>query len=322
MNMLGRMLTHTVGKLVVILGSVGLLTAGIIGALSITETFNLRMLGKDGSQYIQFLDKEKEYFADPIPISIVVPGAFRLDTEENQMEYSKISTLAIKSHSTMLQQSIDWLREFRVWSQSHNKSTIGSNFLMSLGEFLQIPRYTQYASDIKFSSNSRQILATRIHVFMKNTDDSSKSKDCMLKLREALDQKTTMKAYAAAVAFLYFEQYVLIVPETTRNVVVCGITVLIMTAPFLLHPGILLLMVISFTALIFELMGMMALWGVSLNSISMIILTMAIGFCVDYSAHVAHAYVTSDAHDAKNGIIGSLTTTGASVVMGGKVAIF
>eukprot|EP00795_Rhopilema_esculentum_P017764 gene17764-9437_t len=78
MNMLGRILTHRVGKLLVILGSFGLLAAGIIGALSITETFNLRMLGKDGSQYIQFLDKEKEYFADPIPLALSFQEHFDL----------------------------------------------------------------------------------------------------------------------------------------------------------------------------------------------------------------------------------------------------
>ena len=302
--------------------SVGLVSAGVVGALKITQTFKLQMLGKDGSDYIKYLDTESLYFQNTVAVSIVVPGSFSIDTDEGQREYAKLNNIAVNSGPLIINRSIDWFNEFRTWSISLNKSTTGADFITTLAEFLSIPRYAQYASDIVFSNDRRQIKASRIVVLMDNTKTSSEGKDAMLNLREALDKKTSMKAYAAAVAFLYFEQYVLIVPETTRNVVVCGITVLIMTAPFLLHPGILLLMVISFTALIFELMGMMALWGVSLNSISMIILTMAIGFCVDYSAHVAHTYVTSDAPDAKIGIIGALKTTGASVVMGGKYLCF
>lgn len=45
---------------------------------------------------------------------------------------------------------------------------------------------------------------------------------------------------------------------------------------------------------------------------------MAIGFAVDYSAHVAHAYVTSDKATANERVIEALSTLGASVLMGGE----
>ena len=62
----------------------------------------------------------------------------------------------------------------------------------------------------------------------------------------------------------------------------------------------------------------MHVWGVSLNSISMINLVMAIGFAVDYSAHFGHAFVFSRETSPEEKVIQALGTVGASVFMGGK----
>ena len=62
----------------------------------------------------------------------------------------------------------------------------------------------------------------------------------------------------------------------------------------------------------------MHVWGVSLNSISMINLVMAIGFAVDYSAHLAHSFVFSAESNAEEKVVDALRTVGASVIMGGE----
>lgn len=317
MKALGLFISNTYGSLLVILLSIGLLTSGIIGAMNISQKFTLQMLGKDGSDYIKFLDIEAVYYTDIIVVSIVVPGDFKLDNAANQDEYLKLDQLAIRDNKLMQNKSINWLQEFKTWSQANSINITGASFLTSLHAFLRIPKYSQYYSDIRFGNNMTEIIASRVLVFMLNTDDTNEGKNSMLKILESIDKNSPTKPHIAAVPFLYFEQYVLLVPETTRNVIVCGITVLIMTLPFLLHPGILLLMVFSFAALITELLGLMTIWNVSLNSISMIVITMAIGFCVDYSAHVAHSYITSNADNSKKATVFALSTIGASVFMGG-----
>jgi Niemann-Pick C1 protein len=42
------------------------------------------------------------------------------------------------------------------------------------------------------------------------------------------------------------------------------------------------------------LFGLCAFWNVTLNSVSIINVVIAIGLAVDYSAHIAHAYLTID----------------------------
>ena len=73
--------------------------------------------------------------------------------------------------------------------------------------------------------------------------------------------------------------------------------------------------------LMFVFLGLMHVWGVSLNSISMINLVMAIGFAVDYSAHLAHSFVFSAQSTPEEKAIDALRTVGASVIMGGKKCI-
>jgi predicted RND superfamily exporter protein len=49
----------------------------------------------------------------------------------------------------------------------------------------------------------------------------------------------------------------------------------------------------------------------------MINLVMAIGFAVDYSAHLAHSFVFSAESNVEEKVVDALRTVGASVIMGG-----
>lgn len=221
----------------------------------------------------------------------------------------------------MQRSKIDWFNAFKIWGDATSRQITGTEFHKSLKIFLSIPANSKYAADLKFSEDGQKLIASKVTVFMSRSDDSSKVKEGMVQLRKAIDTQSNIKPYLAAMQFIYVEQYVLVTPETTRNVIISGVTVIIMTAPFLLHPGLLLLMVCSFAAFIVELLGLMYIWDVSLNSISLVVLTMAIGFAVDYSAHVGHAYITSKSEKAEDRIVAALTTTGASVFMGGLYII-
>ena len=156
-------------------------------------------------------------------------------------------------------------------------------------------------------------------VFMKSSSSSIYRKDAMLSIREDLSSKSKLPVYVASASFTFLEQYAAIVSETVRNLSIASLIILLVTAPFLVNLSVSLLVFFGFVSLIFELFGMMWLWGVSLNSISMINLVMAIGFAVDYSAHVAHAFVVAPGGSAEKRVIAALTHVGASVLLGGKV---
>ena len=39
--------------------------------------------------------------------------------------------------------------------------------------------------------------------------------------------------------------------------------------------------------------GMLHFWGITVDTLSCINIVLAIGLCVDYSAHIAHAFIVS-----------------------------
>ena len=140
----------------------------------------------------------------------------------------------------------------------------------------------------------------------------------MLSMRKDLSAKSKLPVFVAAAPFVYLEQYAAILSETIRNLTIAALAVFIVTAPFLIDLSVSFLVFVGFVSLIFELFGMMWLLNVSLNSISMINLVMAIGFAVDYSAHVAHAFVKATDTSADKRVVEAVTYVGASVMLGGK----
>ena len=52
-----------------------------------------------------------------------------------------------------------------------------------------------------------------------------------------------------------------------------------------------LVMVCVFMTLI-DVMGYMHFWGLTIDVVTSIIVIISIGLCVDYSAHIAHAFLT------------------------------
>lgn len=62
-------------------------------------------------------------------------------------------------------------------------------------------------------------------------------------------------------------------------------------------------------------LGYMALWGVNLESVSMITVIMSIGFSVDLSAHITYAYVKAEAKTTNEKAITALETLGWPVFL-------
>ena len=77
----------------------------------------------------------------------------------------------------------------------------------------------------------------------------------MTTLRGDLKDKTTLPVFANAYPFIFFEQYVSTLPETVRNLGLAAAAILVVTSLFLVNPLVILLVVLGFVSLIFELLG-------------------------------------------------------------------
>ena len=305
-------------KAIVVVISCGLVGFGVYGSMNIDQQFDRRLLAKDDSYLIKFLDTEEKYFELSLPVSVVWTGNISYADKGTQDEIKKVSEI-IKSNKFYHNRTRSWLEpflEFTVKSGIKTESQV--QFMSALRSFLETPDFAFLDQDIKLSKDGQNIEASRIMGYMESSTSSSFHRDAMVTLREEISRSSKLGAFPIAKPFIYLEQYVIILSSTIRNLAIAAGAILVLTSPFLVDLTVIILVFLNFVALIFELFGLMYVWGVSLNAVSMINLVMAIGFAVDYSAHIAHAFVTSKKEAANERVIEALSTLGASVLMGGE----
>lgn len=305
-------------KALVLVISLGLLAGGIYATLHLDQEFDRSLLAKEDSYYKAFLKIEHEYFRLPTEVSLVLSGNVEYRKLSTQNEVIRLSEI-VAANKYFKKDTITWMGSFLKYCRDQNKTCDSESFMVNLKLFLETWQFSYFKEDIKFGQSEDVIEATRIIVFMKSSSSSIYRKDAMLSIRKDLSSKSQLPLYLASPSFTFLEQYAVIASETIRNLTIASLVILVVTAPFLVNLSVSLLVFFGFVSLIFELFGMMWLWNVSLNSISMINLVMAIGFAVDYSAHVAHAFVVAPGSSADKRIIDALTHVGASVLLGGKL---
>ena len=318
----GKFLTHPVTKCVVICFSLLLLSAGIYGVTQVEEAFDRRILAKDDTYLKRFLTAQENNFDVSIPVSIVQNGDVDYELGATQEQIRDLTKIVTNNTYFKKELSLSWMNSFTQYAKMYKKNITGPRFLPELKAFLRIPNFTYFNQDLKFSEDDTKLEASRVLGFMKSGGSSTFQKNAMLTLREDIVEKSKLDAFPITRPFIFFEQFVLISTETIRNLVIAGLAVFIVTSPFLVDCRVALLVVLNFAALICELFGLMVIWNVSLNTVSMINLVMAIGFAVDYSAHIAHAYVVSNKLTANERVVEALSTVGASVLMGGTLVFF
>ena len=314
----GKMITSTPGKIIVCLCSLLLLSGGIYGAINIDQSFNRQLLTTEDSQYRKFLNVYEQNFHLNIEVSIIFPGKVNSSTHEILKMYSTVENL-VKINEHFTPGRISWLSEYLSWTKKRNIDiNDGSIFHKTLLHFISLPEYRRFAQDLKFSENKTHLTASRMLVYSKSSQDSVFQTDLMVSIRKDLSSgSSNFTAFAISLPFVYFEQYAHVLTETIRNLIIAGISILVISSMFLNHAVIILCFLFGFVALVLELLGLMYIWNVSVNSISMINLVMALGFSVDYNAHVAYHFVSSKAASSELRVIDALQKVGGSVFLGG-----
>ena len=101
-------------------------------------------------------------------------------------------------------------------------------------------------------------------------------------------------SFVTSVEYGWWDSYRIIEGQMLTSILLCLLAVTLISAFVLAHPVSVLIVLVVLTLIFTDLMGNILVWGLDLNSISMINLIMAIGLVVDYSMHVAHSFSIQD----------------------------
>ncbi|KAL3891661.1 hypothetical protein ACJMK2_003913 [Sinanodonta woodiana] len=129
--------------------------------------------------------------------------------------------------------------------------------------------------------------------------------------------KPDEKVFAYSVIYVFYEQYLTIIKNTVLNLGVCLLAILVVTIVLLgfdIHSGLIILMTIIM--ILIDLMGLMYLWKISLNAISLVNLVMAVGISVEFCSHMTRAFAVSVEPTRVLRAKDSLSHMGSSVLSG------
>merc|ERR1712224_1180771 len=107
-------------------------------------------------------------------------------------------------------------------------------------------------------------------------------------------QKVLPGVFVNTDPYVFYQQYRVIRKELMWTTGMCFVAIALVSLVGISHP-LAVSIVVGVVLLVFiDLLGCIPLSGVSLNSISMINMVMAIGFVVDYNMHIANSFMSQD----------------------------
>jgi len=87
------------------------------------------------------------------------------------------------------------------------------------------------------------------------------------------------------------------VEETIRNLAYASAAALIISLLLIPYPKMTIFVMTTVGQILFGVLGYMSLWGLPINTTTMINMVMSVGFSVDNAAHFCHAFITAPIND-------------------------
>ncbi|CAH2282214.1 patched domain-containing 3 [Pelobates cultripes] len=296
----------------------GYLASGIYGCLQVQEGIDLRNLASDDSYVSSFYDKEEKYFSEYGPRVMVaitkeVPywNSDVRNKIERCMESFENNSYVNKAFSE------SWLRVYVTVAERFNLDLNNQNYFIGNVSrlFVILPEFQQ---DMQLEWDV--IKASRFFIQTVNVTTAVDEKNMLNQLRDiAKDCDIPLLVYHPA--FIYFDQYTVIIQNTIQNVLVAAAAMFVISILLIPNPLCALWVTFAIASIIVGVTGFMSYWQVNLDSISMINLVICIGFSVDFSSHISYAYVSNKKPKVNDRIIDALHSLGYPILQGGLSTI-
>ncbi|XP_033751243.1 patched domain-containing protein 3-like [Pecten maximus] len=295
------------------------LAISIWGACNLEEGLKLKNLVSPDSYYHKFSQWKHHYFDLKMLVTFVVPQHYDYS---NQHTYDSVQTLMNNVKSDFKidgRYEINWLKTMHdtgFYDRQTNETE--ATFVKTVHRFVNT--FKAFQNDVMFDEKIEKIIAAKFHLFTRNIKTSQDQGGLMVRMREFASE-SDLNVFAFSPWFIYFEQFVAVLPNTLQTVGVAIIAVFIITCLFMPNPKIILFVTMSMASIILGLVGFMHHWGLSLSSITMIHVIMSVGFSVDFSAHICHSFMTADGTDRNARVNTALIRAGGPIFNGAFTSI-
>jgi len=319
-------------------------------ASNLKQDFSYRWFVNDDAQIQQAFDIQDDYFTDGgLQYSIVTPASSSFDYTSIVSQGKLVDLKAEVEANKWVDpgSTSSWYTEFVEWAAACSNSTAAdcsgvyvvdstgtaTSGLPAADAFVPPDRFwpwlhtwlTQNSAGSAQSANvvwndeadpAEGLLGARLRSMYVQTDDAQDSVDMMKTMRSSVDNAGIAGAYPYMQAYLFYEQYDIIVQEAILNLCLALVAVFVICLVIMADLRAALMVVLCVVMVDVDILGMMWMWDLTIDSVTIINLVLAIGLSVDYSAHVAHAFCTAPGTHQER-MEAAISEMGTAVIHGG-----
>ncbi|KAK9255005.1 sterol-sensing domain of SREBP cleavage-activation-domain-containing protein [Lipomyces tetrasporus] len=164
------------------------------------------------------------------------------------------------------------------------------------------------------------------HVPLRSQNDFISAYAAARRIAESISRETGVDVFPYSVFYIFFDQYGSIFTLTTTLIMAAEAAIFVIFSVLLgsLRTGVVVTATVAM--IVIDIMGVMALWGISLNAVSLVNLVICVGIGVEFCSHIARAYMVpnvdvlelsrSRLKDRDERVWAALVSVGGSVLCG------
>lgn len=311
---LPRLLLADPTKAFIIIGFIVYIGISIWGAAQIKTGLKLENVVPESSYLSSYNSAKQQYFADqgPYVMFIVVEEVDYTDPLViNEIHRILLMAQETKFLDTSFQ--ISWLDQFMAHRKNYTEQVTKENFVQLTKEFVN--RRPDLENDICFNKAGTGVQASRFYVHSYRFPDSNQEGNMMLKMRK-IAKNSTLPMVVFSTEFIYYEHYVSILKNTLLAVGVAIIGMLFVALMFIPHPISVTCVTLTMVTIVLGMFGFMHFWGLALSAITTVQIILSVGFCVDFTVHISHAFMTATGKNRNERVMSALEKVGIPILNG------
>ena len=315
---LPKIVLKTPFKIAIVLGFIAYLGAAIYGCMHLKQGLQFTQLVSEDSYFFHFADWDETYFERKTPVSFVIPGEYDYTNKNTQ---TMIEDLVVSAQSNSYFDNyfeVNWLKVYK--TSSHFDDSSEQAFIDGFKKFANQSKYAMFENDVILDKTGSKISASRVYVMSADMTNSQQEGKMMLESR-MIANNAEISAFAFSPYFIAYEQYIAVLPQTLQTVGIALVAVCLVTCLFMPHPVLITFVTLAVTMIMVGVFGFLLYLDVALSSITMIHLIMSIGFSIDFTAHICHGYMISQASTRNERVKLAIDKTGAPIFHGAVSSI-
>lgn len=310
-RLISLILRYKPGKVSVAVVFLAYIVSSIYGALNLKQGLDVHNLVSKDSYYYTYGVWDTTYFTSDPMVTVCITNTHQYHTHQVQNQIRSLILTVKKDDNIDDHFAINWLAVYK--ESAFYNSTSENAFVKALREFLQSPQGQMFSNDIVLDETTNTIRSSKIHLRTVNLKTNEEQGDLMLRIRE-IEKHAPVQIIIFSPIFTLCEQYIQILSTTLQTV---GITLaVVLLVKYIFMPNIVVGVVVAMTlvSIIVGIFGFMYYLDLSLNSMTMIHLVMSVGFSVDFSVHICHAFLSLKSNDRDKVLEEAIDATGGPIL--------